>query len=426
MFLENIKVSNFKSFEEISVDFTRFNVLIGANASGKSNFVSIFRFLKDIVDSGLDNAISLQGGIDYVRNTNLSTSQSLSIELHINAEDAPGFDIEETDTQVIRISPREFFYRFSINFNGKKRGYNVFEEILGIGIELLNSGEKNGKIETETLEKGKLVFIREGREIKYEIDGNIRGYLRDSTFFYLVKEFLGDKSSGKKLLLESEIPLFPIPVDYYLRNFIRHIALYDFDPQLSKSATQITGKTELEPNGSNLTLVLKNILEDKEEKEKFFDIIKSILPFVESIAVEKLIDKSMITSLRESYSKVFLPAFLISDGTISIAALIIALYFEEKPLLIFEEPGRNIHPYLISRVIEMMKDVSEEVKKRQIIITTHNPEVVKYADTDHLLLVYRDDNGFSQISRLFEKENVKIFLENMGIEELYVQNLLEW
>lgn len=427
MFLKNIKVSNFKSFEEINVDFTRFNVLVGANASGKSNFVSIFNFLRDIVDNGLDNAISLQGGVDYVRNINISASHNLSIELCIDSENEPGFFIKGPDKDFIGISSRRFFYKFSIDFCTKGKGYRVTGETLRIDIEI-SSGEENNKAEeTKILERGKAVLTRDGREIKYEIDENIKKYLKEYLIPpYLSKKFFEDESTERKLFLESEIPLFPI-LDFQLRTFIRNISLYNFDPRLSKLATHLPGKTELEPNGSNLVIVLKNILEDKEEKEKFFDIIRSVLPFVETIAVEKLADKSMITILKETYSKNNLPAFLVSDGTITIAALVIALYFEKKPLLIFEEPERNIHPYLVSRVIEMMKDVSEEVKKRQIIITTHNPEVVKYADVDHLLFVYRDENGFSRISRPFEKEHVKIFLENdMGIEELYVQNLLEW
>jgi len=115
-----------------------------------------------------------------------------------------------------------------------------------------------------------------------------------------------------------------------------------------------------------------------------------------------------------------------SDGTINITALIIALYFEEKPVIAIEEPEKGIHPHLISKVVDMMKDVSERFEK-QIIVTTHNPEMVKYAGIENILLVHRDDNGFSQISRPSEKEEVKIFLENeMCIEELYVQNLLEW
>jgi predicted ATPase len=429
MFLRSIKVSNFKSFEEIRVDFNRFNVLIGANASGKSNFVSIFNFLKDIANSGLDNAISMQGGIDYIRNINLGPSQDLSIELHIDLENEHGFPIEEKNKELTLFSPQEFFYNLCIRFPKKGKGYKIAGETLGIGIELAHvKGERDTEEEIETTKRGKIVFTNDGKEIKYEIDENIKEVLGKWAIpLPLVRRFLENGSSRKKLFLESEIPLFLVPTDSQFRDFIHNITLYDFDPRLSKLATQISGKAELEPDGRNLAIVLKNILENKKDAEKFFDITKSILPFIENITVEKLMDKSLIVSIKETYTKKKFPAILVSDGTISITALIIALYFEENPFVIFEEPERNIHPYLISKVIEMMKDVSETMKKQQIIITTHNPEVVKYADITHLLFMYRDENGFSRISRPVEKEEVKTFLENdIGIEELYVQNLLEW
>jgi predicted ATPase len=111
-----------------------------------------------------------------------------------------------------------------------------------------------------------------------------------------------------------------------------------------------------------------------------------------------------------------------SAGTIHIIALIVALYFEAKPLIIIEEPERNIHPFLISKVMHMFADAAQH---KQIIVTTHNPEMVKYADLSHILLAYRDDNGFSTISRPADKEQVKTFLQNeIGIEELFVQDLL--
>ena len=152
--------------------------------------------------------------------------------------------------------------------------------------------------------------------------------------------------------------------------------------------------------------------------------MKDILPFVEDLDVEKFADSSLLFKLREIYAKnQYLPASLISDGTINITALIIALYFEKKQLTIIEEPERNIHSYLNSKVVEMMKDVLQE---KQIIVTTHNPEILKHAGLENILLVSRDKEGFSVVSRPHEKETVKTFLRNdLGIEELYVQNLLE-
>ena len=59
------------------------------------------------------------------------------------------------------------------------------------------------------------------------------------------------------------------------------------------------------------------------------------------------------------------------------------------------------------------------------MITTHSTEAVKHADLDNLLLISRDSEGFSVISRPGDKEEVRTFLANeIGIEELYAQNLL--
>ncbi|MBM3236151.1 hypothetical protein FJZ31_07610 [Candidatus Poribacteria bacterium] len=58
MAIKKIKIANFKSFKDLEVELGRFNVLIVGNASGKSNFVQIFKFLRDIKDYGLDNAMS--------------------------------------------------------------------------------------------------------------------------------------------------------------------------------------------------------------------------------------------------------------------------------------------------------------------------------------------------------------------------------
>jgi len=203
-----------------------------------------------------------------------------------------------------------------------------------------------------------------------------------------------------------------------------NLSIYDFDPKLPKRATPITGKAELEEDGSNLSIILKNIMENKEKKRKLFNLVKDLLPFINNLDVEKFADKSLLFKLQEKFfENQYLPASLISDGTINIAALIIALYFEKKPIIIIEEPERNIHPYLISKVVEMMKDASQE---KQIIVTTHNPEIVKYAGLENIMLVSRDENGFSSILRPTDKEEVKTFLKNdIGIEELYVQNLLE-
>ena len=153
-------------------------------------------------------------------------------------------------------------------------------------------------------------------------------------------------------------------------------------------------------------------------------MITDLLPFVKDLDVEKFADRSLLFKLKEEYfQNQFIPASLISDGTVNITALITALYFDENPLTIIEEPERNIHPHLIFKVMDMMREASQE---KQVIVTTHSVEVVNHSDLKDILLAFRNKEGFSVISRPHEKKEIKIFLENeMGIEELYMQSLLE-
>jgi predicted ATPase len=426
MLIKSIKVCNFKSFDEAEIKLDRFNVLVGANASGKSNLINIIKFFKDIIENGLDNAISMQGGVEYIRNLNIGASKNLSLELHIDFKDKTSrrMGFLEQDERLIGMFVYDLIYKFSISFPKTTRRYKVIEEKLLAKcdfVELIEiDKEKNKK--PKKIGDGEISLIRDGKgKIKWELNTNSNVPMKLSE---LIPKFLEEKLSQRELFIETSIflPFLSLRI-----HELTDISIYDFDPKLLKKSTLITGKTELEPNGSNLAIVLKKILDDRKNKREMSSLVKDILPFIDDIGVEKLPDRSLLANLKEIYSeKEFLPAPLMSDGTVNITALIIALYFEKKPLIIIEEPERNIHPYLISKVVDMMKDVSERLGK-QIIVTTHNPEMVKYAGIDNILLVSRDADGFSKICRPSEKEEVKTFLEHdMGIEELYVQNLLEW
>jgi predicted ATPase len=92
--ITRIGVSNFKSFDDMKTELGKFNVIIGANASGKSNFVGIFKFLKDVFAFGLDNAIAMQGGVDCIRNMNIRSKKDLTIELSLKSKgETPRFGI---------------------------------------------------------------------------------------------------------------------------------------------------------------------------------------------------------------------------------------------------------------------------------------------------------------------------------------------
>ncbi|MFW5998500.1 MAG: AAA family ATPase [Halanaerobiaceae bacterium] len=422
--VKKIKVSNFKVFDNLEIELNDFNVLIGANASGKSSFIEIFNFLRNIIESGLENAISLEGGVEYLKNIKLENEIPVSLEIVIE----PFFNREQKfkdNGDILYRRLTEIKYSFSLllsdELDDSQYNYRIIKDNLEINFIYYNRNSNGSKTSRGEV-KIQLEIKDECPEIKIEEnDLNIPEDLKLTGDKILPVFFREMKLSRHKLILET--PLAEI-IEPSLRDFIKGISIYDINPGLPKKAAPVTGKSELEENASNLSLVLKNILDNKNKRRQFTNILKDILPFVEEIDVEKYPDRSLLLKLRETYNKNnFIPASLISDGTINITALIVALYFEEDNLAIIEEPERNIHPHLISKMVEMVSDAS---RKKQIIITTHNPEMIKYIDLEHLYLIHRAKNGFSFITKPAEKEEIKVFLNNdMGIDELYIQNLLE-
>lgn len=404
MKIVKIKLSNFKSFDDLSIRLGDFNLLVGANASGKSNFVQAFQFLRDIVNHGLEDAISIQGGAEYLQNLKLAQSRPL---FHVIMRgDAKWFWPLDSDKPHVTI--HEIDYEFSLKFGEKGYEYAVDQD----KITLTYSSEDVAERFSVTL------FNRDG---KLGIESTNPDIESAFPFDGMPISREPPEADQKTLLIESPLlGLYAQPALDWLSN----IGVYDFDPKLSKRSTPITGSSELAIDGGNLAIVLNKVISDEESKRGFLNLVRDLLPFLRDVGVEKVADKSVFFKLREKYAEeTDLPASLISDGTINMTALIVALYFQQKRLAIIEEPERNIHPYLISKVMTMFREASQ---KNQIIATTHSPEMVKHANLDHILLVTRDGEGFSKITKPADSDQIKIFLENeMGLDDLFVQNLLE-
>jgi len=416
--IKRIHIENFKSFSEIDVELSRFCVVIGSNAAGKSNFISVLKFLRDIARHGVVNAIAMQGGADYLRNTRIGCERDLVVQVTYEpdtAEDA--MDRTGRGGSVLEVRSCESSYEFALHFNATGDGFTIVRDRLLIGCEFSACGNGHRKEKNEVLGRGSIQVSSKKGEVQYTVDIPSGCTLTENDIIPLF--FRGKRLPERTLLLETFYG-YPLP---HFEKFFDRIAVYDIDPKLPKKGTVITGKRELDENGGNLALVVKSILENPEKKRKFSNLLRDVLPFVEDFAVQKFMDISLILTMRERYAKSRdLPASSLSDGTIAIFAMIIALYFEEKPFIIIEEPTSHIHPFLIARVMRMMKEASE---KKQVMITTHSTEVVKHTALDDILLISRDSGGFSIISRPGDKEEVRTFLANeIGIEELYVQNLL--
>ncbi|NTV47247.1 MAG: AAA family ATPase [Chlorobiales bacterium] len=411
--IKSIRVSNFKSFKELELPLNHFNVLIGANAAGKSNFLQIFKFLRDLAKDGLENAISLQGGPQYLRNIRLSPNKpfvlSVCCERPIKLLDRKN-DIE--------IRSHEQTYTLKICFS--KTRYEVYTEQLSMNVTLFpfTNGSKKEKVVAE-IDRGEIVFSN--NKGKLSVAARKLSYGQKLDYDSLLQFHEENEPRTIYAPIFEDAALLPMHPSF--KDFFSEFGTYDFDPKLPKRAIPMTGKRELEEDGSNLALILRYIASDRRKKQLFSTLIQELLPFVDALEIEQFADNLLYLRLRENYPKqASLPASFLSDGTINITAMLVALYFENKPFIVLEEPERNVHPFLISKLVEMMRDASS---KKQIITTTHHPEIVRHGGVENLLLITRDKSGFSTVSRPAEKEAIKTFLKNeIGIEELYIQDLL--
>jgi predicted ATPase len=427
MGISKVELSNFKSFYKASALLSRFNVIVGANASGKSNFVQFFKFIKDIGKFGMDDAISMQGGSEYLFNANhpkdnvlygkiinetqrtLSSHKEIGIGFEIFRE-CYEIDIEASNTRTYIRSVSDRFINYCKFFKYKrvKEGRNEELESLGEGkISIVNT---NGEVSFDINPPASV----ETTQLKEDIVDLrvLDNYFKDR------KIVLGRRQS----LLELYLPLVSF-ISPDLSEKVTNIAIFDIDPRLTKRAQPVTGHHDLESDGSNLATVIRRLCKNYMTRRQMENIIQDLLPFVEAISIKKLEDNVIIRVRERFKSSHRFPAFLLSDGTLNLTALSVVLFFENKPLKIIEEPERNIHPHLISKIVSLMREASEE---SQIITTTHNPEIVRHANIDELLLVSRDHLGDSNLSRPGEQRDIKDFLHNkLGIEELYVQSILE-
>jgi len=164
--IKTIEVSNFKSFDEFKVELKDFNVIIGANASGKSNFTEIFRFFRDIVDDSLENAIAMQGGVEYLRNINIGNSIDFSMKIFCGS-DYEYETLRKIKKKKLFVRVNETSYELILSFLKTRLDYKISKDVLKRKFELYIAEKKSE--EEESLGFGELTIEKKGRKFSVNI-----------------------------------------------------------------------------------------------------------------------------------------------------------------------------------------------------------------------------------------------------------------
>jgi predicted ATPase len=90
--LEEIYVDNYKSFHKAAIKLDDFNIIVGANNAGKTNFIDLLEFIQDAIRYGLVTAVKKKGGYEKVKNFRRNQDDFVEIKaLFKKSEYSKGF-----------------------------------------------------------------------------------------------------------------------------------------------------------------------------------------------------------------------------------------------------------------------------------------------------------------------------------------------
>ena len=104
--LSRMTIENYKSIKKCDISFGKINVLIGSNGAGKSNFISAFSFLQDILAKNLQVSVA-QSGVNALLYKGRKVTEEIAFEVYFG-NNSYGFNLVPTDDNRL-IFRKEFF-----------------------------------------------------------------------------------------------------------------------------------------------------------------------------------------------------------------------------------------------------------------------------------------------------------------------------
>lgn len=359
--IDRITIKGFKSIREINeFPLNKLNVLIGANGAGKTNFISYFTMLREMVEGRLQSWTAKQGSADRIVSFGIKETQRVAafVKFGVNGYK---FILEPA------VDGSFTFLEESLYFEGVFYPKPNWDD--------LGSGHSEAKIK-EKFEQLKA--------------GSIADYCYSSISSWQIYHFhdTSDTSGVKRLgsLHDNE----------QLRQDASNLAAY---------LCQLREK-----HGS----VYEQIRKTVRLAIPFFDdfVLKpTALP-----SGEELI-RLMWRQKDSDYP--FWPSQL-SDGSIRFICLATALLQPNPPsTIIIDEPELGLHPYAISLLASLLKSAS---LRTQVIVSTQSVPLVNHFSIDDLIIVERDE-GNSTFKRYNEADYLN-WLEEYSVGELWEKNIL--
>jgi len=172
----------------------------------------------------------------------------------------------------------------------------------------------------------------------------------------------------------------------------------------------------LEPDGSNLGLVLNRLRREPTVKKRLLEGLRALYGGIDDFDVQVEGGTVQVFLHEGPYT---IPGTRLSDGTLRYLCLLAVLCHPNPgPLICIEEPELGLHPDVLPTLTELLKEASE---RTQLVVTTHSEVLVdSLSDTPGAILVANRTDQGTALQRL-DGEKLKPWLEKYRLGQLWTR-----
>jgi predicted ATPase len=359
--LKRVRLEGFRSIKNAEISFRALNIMIGANGAGKSNFVSFFRMMNEMMGGRLQQCISTSGRAQ----SNLYFGPKVTPQMSAQLE----FDtVTGLDTYYMRLfhaaGDSLVFAEETLSF--LRTGWPKPQEVsLGPGHQETRIGE----------------LANEGNRVAQ----TFRHLLNNCRVFHF-----HDTSQSAR---------------------VRH---YHY----------VGNHRFLMPDAANLAPVLYRWKQESESVyQRIVKTIQQVAPFFEGFELEpERTGSDIILNWRHKKSDLIFGPHQLSDGTLRAICLISLLLQPEHELpnlIIVDEPELGLHPYALNVIASLFHAAANHA---QVLISTQSSTLLDNFEPEDIILVEREGESskFSQPN----SEALDAWLQDYSLGEVWEKNVM--
>lgn len=367
MQVTRIKLKNWRNFRVLDAPMRDVTYILGPNASGKSNLLDVFRFLRDVskpAGGGLQAAVLGRGGISKLRCLHARRDPEVCIEVELS--DSP-------DDEVPKL---RYVLGFKSEGKGAQRILVSKEEVWREGKQLFSRPDKDDNKDSVLLTQTRLEQIAANAEFR-----ELAEFFGSITYLHLVPQLLkfADQLGGR-----------PLENDPFGQSFLERIS----------KTTERVRNTRLKKIGEALTLAVPQF------KELRFVKDDSGHPHLEALYSHHRPNAGWQSE--EHFS----------DGTLRLLGLLWAL-LDGSSMLLLEEPEISLNDAVVKEIPLIIQRLQKNRKpKRQVLISTHSEALLSNPGIDGRGVLLLEATADGSIGRTLKEDEASALEAGLSVAEV--------